>query len=271
MQGALHLDVRTAPGATPLPVAEFLARNYASISRQAAVLIGSLTMFERPMLFARFVPSEENGAWVEGTLLAERFHREAAPAFEARNLVMRARLPLWSSHEVPFAAFVSAEEASLPRKAAGARGLEAWIGTRVKIDRFGPSLAGPIEVRRGAANLTAAGLTISDPVLEMGRAALGAPGAAHPALAGLQGRLLGLLWSDRIAVEGDIDPRQGSGRIGFNGAVAADAVGFIGQRVKKDLGRWIRLTTPLALRATADFGPGWKLLRAEGEDGRRRI
>ena len=94
-------------------MAEFLARNYAPLSREGAV-IGYLAMLDRPMLSAHFVP-RENGAWVEGTLRAERFHREASVPFEAKEPAGPGPPAALEHAGEPFPVFVSADELNLPK------------------------------------------------------------------------------------------------------------------------------------------------------------
>jgi hypothetical protein len=265
MRGKVHLAARPTAAGTPLPVAEFLARNYALLSREGAVVIGALAMLDRPMLFAHFVPSRENGAWVEGTFRAERFRREAPFPLEAKNLLVRARLPLWSTQEESFPVFASADELSLPKWGGSAHGLAAWMGARLKVDRFGPSLVGRIEAKVRAADFAAAGLTIAQPIL---RADGGLPGPAEgPVHAVLTGRL----WSEPVAVDGQIDLRRGGGQIQFLGGVGSAAVAFLSARTKKDLHRWLDLSSPVRLQATAEFAPGWKLTRAAGTVAARNL
>jgi len=265
MRGKVHLAARPTPAGTPLPVAEFLARNYAPLSREGAVVIGALTMLDRPMLFASLVPSRENGAWVEGTLRAERFMRGAPVPFEARNLLVRARLPLWSTQEEPFPVFVAAEALDLPQWGGSAHGVAAWISAQLKVDRFGLSLVGRMEAKALAADFSAAGLTLAHPLL---RAEGGLPG---PAAGPVHATLAGALWSEPVAMEAQLDLRRGAGQLQFRGGVSPAAVAFLSGRTKKDLHRWLELTGPVRLQATAEIDPGWKLARAHGVVAARNL
>ena len=146
-----------------------------------------------------------------------------------------------------------------------AHGFAAWIGARLKVDRFGPSLVGRIQAKARAADFTAAGLTLADPIV---RAEGGLPG---PAAGPVHVALAGALWSEPIGVEAQIDPRRGAGQLEFNGGVGPSAVAFLSARTKKDLHRWLDLTSAVRLQATAEFDPGWKLARAHGVVAARNL
>ena len=84
-------------------------------------------------------------------------------------------------------------------------------------------------------------------------------------------------WSDKIngeatvvladepwTVSATVNPSLGSGRLNLAGSISPALLALAGQATGNDLGRYVRLDAPLALRASLTLTEGWKLTRAEG-------
>src|SRR6185312_3750849 len=114
--GTLHLAGTRPKTTARLPLADFLARNYATFSRKFAALVAQADVLENPVVQAEFIPSESHGADVDVEVDAAAL-RWPQPAIQASELRLLGRVPLLNSERVPLELRASAAVLRLPGNA----------------------------------------------------------------------------------------------------------------------------------------------------------
>jgi hypothetical protein len=67
-----------------------------------------------------------------------------------------------------------------------------------------------------------------------------------------------LFWGEPVGIEGVVDPLRGSAQAEFRASVAPETLAFVGARIKRDLGAFVRLSRPVGVEGDLRFDPGWK-------------
>ena len=262
MHGSVHLGSFQGRKEAPLPVAEFLAHDYPGLSRTAAAVTASFDVFDRPMLSARLTASQEGGAVVDATLLAESVRLEHPFPLRARQVSVRAKTQLWGRQPDEFGIAIAAERLELSRWGAVGHGFRGWLQLRFKPDLIATSASlafGGGKVQAYAADFAAAGMSVQNPLL------WAVLSSSDPAGRRLRAELRGQVWSQAVSIQAQVDPDRHRGEIRFRGGVSPAVLDFVRQRWHRDLSRWVAFTAPMELEAAADLGPGWAFLHATGK------
>ncbi|MES1166920.1 MAG: hypothetical protein ABUL68_02865, partial [Pseudomonadota bacterium] len=154
-RGLVHTAVWRHERGAPLPIADFIARDYPRLSRQVADYAARLAVLDAPQLDLELSPSETRGAIVTATLHARGLNLAAPFALQAANLTATTRFPVAGETVVKAQLDVEAGEVHLPRDSL-VQGLHARVRGTLHPEQF---TFDPGEVEISARSVVAGGLT----------------------------------------------------------------------------------------------------------------
>ena len=250
-QGSLHLAPASGAKVEPLPVADYLASHFPDICRQLVRVAGRLALLDDPQLQLELTASDTRGATAAVTVLARGLKLETPFALQATGLRLTTRFPLQGEAPVMAPLTLTVDDLQL----AGGVSLHA-VRARLR-GSLKPALYTyePREVLLSASQLTARGFTFT------GLSARLEPGP-WPRLAG---EVIAQCTDSPLALRGQVDFGQQSARLHFEGALAPQLLGPIGEAVHKDVRPYIALGAPVTLGADVTFDPGWKFTGLTGQ------
>jgi hypothetical protein len=227
-----------------VPLAEFLAGNYVSLSREFTKVQDQLAGLDHAVVNAVLVPSDRRGAIVRAEIFADGLKLTSPVAIETGEFRASSRFPLLGSAPLMTSAFATAEHLRVGDKI-GATGVRARVRGSLKIDNltFDPK---QLEVTAGA--VTADGETLGAPIARISTDGGGRLKATLEA--GLLGRPLSL--------SGTVDLGAKSADVAFDSSFSPGLLEPISQRTGFDIRRFADLSAPVDLRGKVRFGPGWK-------------
>ena len=279
VQGGLHLGEFRSRREASLPLADFLARNYATVSRECAAAIAQLARLDRPGLRVRLTPSETAGAALRAVLQADGLTTPLANGLEVAGLRITgqwpaesAPLPAAGAALSPFhggasvlALTLEADAVRLPATHAAARGVRAWLEADLTPGLWQPGRSPlvPRDISAVAAEFSTPLLAVQSPIVVIDAPAwLGAKAPAGPRV--LVATLRAWLWDEPLVASGRADLDRRTAEVQFRGRVGPAAIAFGSAKLKRDLRRWADLTAPIELAGTARFDSGWKFARVAG-------
>jgi hypothetical protein len=255
-RGALHLGGAAGTRTPPLPVADFLARNYARLMREFADAVDTLAALDHPVLQATLSPAPDRGAVADVTLAARGLALESPVRVRSSALRLGFSLPfpLPAGKPVEAAVSFSTGELDLPR-AVVARGVHARLKVRLPPDRLRFGLDAVEGADVDAAEVAAEGVTVGAPMASL------APGPGRS----VQGTVRGAIFGAPMSVSGEADLGARTAGVRFEGALAPGLLDPAGARAGRDLHRYLGFAAPVGVEGEARFGPGWAF---QGVDGR---
>jgi len=253
-RGAVHLPAARAGGAPPLPLAEFLSRNYAGLSRELDDAMETLATLDHPVVRVELSPSETSGAAVGVTLLAAGLTLPEPVGLHATALQFSGELPFVAASGVPVTTELdfATEELDLPRGIV-AHGVRARLHVRLPPGRLRFDRDVFHDVELSAADLAGGGLAIEAPLVSL---------VAGP-LPRVRVGIRALVGNAPLALRAKLDVATGTADVRFEGGVSPRLLAPIGAHLGRDLRKYAELTSPIAVAGEAWFGPGWKFVRTD--------
>lgn len=245
VNGAVQLAPQSRDAAAPLPVADFLAKNYPALARRFGELTTRLSIVDQPTLALVLTPSATSGALATATLTARALNLPA-PALTTGPLRLTTRLPLRGDRPLTALFRLTTDTLAVPSAQADATHIRALIRARFQPADF--SLV-PRSVEFTADTVSVAGVTLEAPSLDI------TPQPLPRVQAELNTRVAGLPLAARIAA--DFDAQTAS--VDFDGYVGDGLLDIISGRIGHNVRSWIDFPEPVTVTgAHATFAPGWK-------------
>jgi hypothetical protein len=256
MHGAIHFVKKTGAGAAPLPLAEYLAKNYPDICRKLVRITAQLAALETPTLQAELVPSETRGATATITIRTPVLKLTSPRAIEAKGVTATTRLPLLG--DAPTMAPLQLACDGLEVSGVSARRVLALVRGSFKPSdlSFRP---GTVELE--AERCSSRGFAVDFPAARLDLAGLPRTGS----------ELIALLAGQPVSLSGYADASAGTAALHFSGALAPALLMPISAAIGHDVRRFIGFGAPLALDADIAFAAGWKFHRLAGHLIARRV
>ena len=246
--GSVPLPPAPATDVRPLPVPEFLARNYPALARNLTGLAGRLTPLDHPALTVALAPSA-SGMLIGDFTLNARGLAWPEPALTAGPLQITARFPLRADRILRPLVRINAEAVIVPSVPLTARGFGADL--RVEFNPADGRFA-LLSVEATADFLTAAGIRLESPVVRL------APQPLPRVAVELVTTLAGL----PLALSGTADLSAQTASIDFAAGFGDAHLDLISARIGRDVRSWIDFPRPVAITAAhADFAAGWRWSR----------
>jgi hypothetical protein len=242
-RGSVHTAVWRHERGAPLPIADFIARDYPRLSRQLADYAGQLALLEDPRLDLDLSPSETRGAIVTATLHARGLKLAAPFAVQAVNLTAATRFPVAGETVVKAQLDVAADELRLPPDAV-AEGFHARIRGTLRPEQFAFE---PEQAEVSASRVTAQGLTAAPLAASASR-------PDGPLLVTMATEIAGAT----IAVSGAADPAQKSATLHVDTRPTTALLDALSGVAGRDLGGQLVFALPPRLSASVQLAPGWR-------------
>ena len=252
--GAVHLAPAGKTAAGSLPLADFLSRDYATLSRKLDDAIETLSALDQPMLRVELEPSEASGAVADVSLFADGLRISSPIELHARALQLSGRFPFAAPAGAPLPA-----ELDLPRRAV-ARGVRARVSLVLPPGRLRVDTGSFRDIELAAARVSADGMAVEEPLVSL---------SAGP-LPALRVHARGVLAGSPVSVRSEVDLKAGAARVSFEGSFAPGLMEPVGRILGKDLRKYAQLTQPVALSGVALFGPKWAFQRVTGRIDTRK-
>ena len=243
-RGAVRLPRLAPTAAAPLPVGEFLARNFPAICRELVATAAKLSTLDGPALDLDLAPSDERLAVATVTLFARGVKLGQPLAVQARDLRVDTQFPLFGDAPVAARLEVTAGELLLPFDAT-ARNARISIRGTLRPAAFGFE---PLEADLSAAALDAAGFSARALVARLKPGPL--PVLATDVVADIMGAPL--------AVHAEADFTSRTALLRFAGAIAPAILGPISEHLQVDVRKFFDFGALDCADGEALFGPGWK-------------
>jgi hypothetical protein len=261
IQGKIRLGALPGPRGAPLPVAEFFARNYVPLIRRCAAAIGAISAFDQAGLRVRLEPAAGRGTTARTIFIADGVRLSTPVPLRAGRLHATGRWSVLGEAPDSGEVFLSLADIDLPGVKASAQGIEA----RVEVgSQAGKGAVGDLRLPIKSADLSCAGGTVDG--LEFRDAVVALAPTGPDLLRAGPVRVSGkaLFWGEPVGFDGVVDPVRGTAQTKFNASVAPETVGFVGARIKRDLGAFVRLTRSVGVEGDLRFDPGWKFGEVSG-------
>ena len=247
-RGGLHLHHPKSGRASPLPLVDFLAHNYAAFSREFADAIELFGVLDQPAVEVELAPSAAHGGIARVSLMA-RGLKLAKPELQAAGLRATGEFSFSSPGEPPVTSEVdfAADRLDLAHGAT-AHQVEGRLYVRLPAGRFKfePGVFKKIEFT--ASDFAVAGVAVQSPIVTL----------ASETLPKLQAQVLARVFGSPFSVQSsvDLDARTASAR--FAGSLSPGLLDPLSLRLKRDIRKYVDLAAPMAVEGAAEFGAGWK-------------
>ena len=247
IHGTVPLPAGGRGPAAPLPVADFLAKNYPALSRRLAELAAQLAVLDRPALDLALTPAAAGGGAVAAATLTARAVNLPSPAVTAGAVRLTARGPLRFDRPLVAEINLTADTVSVPSVPAEVSRVRALLRGRFRPGDFGFT---PLALELAANKISAAGVVLESPAVRLRPLPL-------PRLAAdLNARFAGL----PLAARATADLAAQTAAVDFEALVGDRLLDeVIGARIGRRVTAWIDFPQPVAITdAHAAFAPGWK-------------
>lgn len=242
-RGTVHTAVWQHERGAPLPIADFIARDYPRLSRQLADYTSRLARLEEPRLDLDLSPSETRGAIVTASFLARGLNLTEPFALQAVNLAATTRFPVAGETVVKAQFDVAADELRLPRNAL-VRGIRARVRGTLRPEQHAFD---PEEAEASASRVVAEGLTAAPLAASASRQDGPLRGAVTTRVAGTP-----------IAVSGDADLGRKSAAFHLDARPTSGLLDALSPFAGRNLAELLKLSVPPELSAEVQLAPGWK-------------
>jgi hypothetical protein len=241
---------RAGSQATSVPVTEFVARNYAALSREFSRAEVQMAGLDGATVRAVLTPSDTRGAIVTAELCADSLRLASPIAVEAGQVRAHCRFPLLGGAPIMTSAVASAETLRVEGQVS-ADGVRVRARGALHMETFTFTPHG-IEVSAGL--VTAPGLSVVAPLAYI------EPGAGGAFSGSLSALILGL----PVSVKGSADLSAKSATASFDGEFAPGLLDEAQRRTGFNVRRFADLSRPIVASGEAELGPGWRLRRVTG-------
>jgi hypothetical protein len=242
--GAIYLPPRDPTRSGSLPIAEFLARHYAAISRQLATAIAQLQALDQPTLQLELAPSESRIAIAHVTLFARGLKLAIPQAVQAYGLHVVTKIPLFGDAPVTARLDLTADSVALPF---GAHALQVRALVQGTL-RPGRLQFLPRKLDVSADALSAAGFAARSVVAHL------TPGPLPQLTAAVHGLLLGA----PLAFQVEADLAAQTATVRFDGTISPTILTPLGANIRVDVRKYFDFATLDHAAGEARLGPGWK-------------
>jgi hypothetical protein len=250
--GSVYLPNAGTAASSPLPVADFLARNFTTVCRQIDAATAQLAALDQPELHLELAPSQERGAIASVALFA-RGWRLTLPALSSADgplpirisdLRIVTRFPLLGDAPVAAQLEFAARDLALPFDAQ-AHGVRALIRGTLRPVQLGFE---PRELDLSAESFAAAEFEAT------AFAARLTPGPLPQLEAVVTARLMGA----PLAVRASADFKAETATVRFDGAIAPAVLTPISTRLGVDVRKFFDFAGLDCSDGEARLGAGWK-------------
>ncbi len=255
-RGTVHTAVWQHERGAPLPVADFIARDYPRLSRHIADYTSRLALLEDPRLDLDLAPSETRGAIVTASLVARGLNLTEPFALQVVNLAAATRFPVAGDTVVKAQFDVSADALHLPSNTL-VQGLHARVRGTLRPEQYAFD---PEEAEAGASRVVAAGLTAAPFAATASRQDGTLRGTAITTLAGAP-----------LAVSGEADLGQKTARLQLDAAPTPALLAALSPLAGRDLTALLKLSAPPHLSAEVWLDPGWKFAALDARVAAREL
>jgi len=260
-EGTIRLGALPGSRGARLPVADFFARNYVALIRQCAAVVGQISALDQGDLRVRLEPLAGRGAVAHTVLVADGLRLSAPTPLQTGRLRAAGRWSLPVGAPASGEMSVSLTSMDLPGSGASARGIEA----RINLDSLPDGTkAGGLRFAVKSAELSSASCVIGGLGFQNAIVALGSSGPDLLQAPWVQASAKALVWGGPVGVDAEVDPVRGTALAQFRASVAPAALDFIGARIRRDLGPFVRLTRPVNVTGEVRLDPGWKFAVVAG-------
>jgi hypothetical protein len=235
---------RNNEGATSLPLAEFLSRNYVALSREFSRAEEQMAGIERATITATLTPSDTRGAIVNAALYADGFRMAAPVAVEAGQVRARCRFPLLGGSPLMTSAFASAETLRVAGKVS-ATGLRARVRGVLKMEALSFDAK---QMEFTAASVTCGVSSVKAPIVSI------VPGPGRAFGADVSALVMGL----PVSAHGDVDLGAKSADVMFDGSFSPGLIEPLSDRIGVRVRRFADLREPVLATGRVRFSEGWK-------------
>ena len=242
--GSVYVPATGATRASPLPVADFLARNFATVCRQLDAANTQLAALDQPQLHLELSPSESRTAIVSVELFARGWKLAAPLPLQIAGLHLLTRFPLLGEAPVATRLELTADNLALPFDA-HAHGVHALVRGIFRPTQL--SFA-PREL-----DLTAESLAAAD-FFATALAAKLNPGQFSQ----IDGEVTMRLMGAPLAIRAGADFKAETATIHFDGAISPAVMDSISARVHTNARRFFDFQELECTGGLVTLGPGWK-------------
>lgn len=249
---------------SPLPIAEFLAKNYALFSRECAAGAEELRGLEGPALFVRLGPGASRGTTVRVSLFASGLRLAYPTELRASGIRFAGEFPLSGPAPVGSPLFLDVDQLQLPGLGGSAvRGLRAWMDVSLEPWHSGRPGFTVRELRLTAGNASANGVDVHDAIVSAKVSGLTfSTDIKRVKVERLDADARAWLWSQPASAQAQVDLGRRQADLHFRGALGSAALEAVGAALKRDLRRFVEFTQPVSIDGEAHFGAGWIFSRA---------
>ncbi|HWA09979.1 MAG TPA: AsmA-like C-terminal region-containing protein [Opitutaceae bacterium] len=255
-RGAVHTAVWQHGRGAPLPVADFISKDYPRLSRQLADYARRLDLLDEPRLDVDLVPSDTRGAIVTAAFTARGLNVSEPFALQAVNLSAATRFPVAGETVVKAQFDLSADELRLPRDAV-AQGVHARVRGTLRPEQ---RTFDPEETAASVNRVTGEGLTAAPVVADATR-------RDGPLRAAIVTRLAGA----PVAVSGVADLAEKSAHLHLDTAPTPALLAALSPFAHRDLPALLRLSIPPEVTAEIELATGWKFASVDGRFDVRQV
>ncbi len=257
VRGAVRLPGLAPTAAAPLPVGEFLARNFPAICRQLVATAEKLSVLDQPALDLDLAPSDSRLAIASVTLFARGVKLAQPLAVQASGLRIATRFPLFGDSPVTTRLEITAGELLLPFNAI-ARNARVSIRGILRPGQFGFE---PLTVELSAASLDAAGFSARALAARLNPGPLPRLGA----------EVVAQIMGAPLAVHAEADFEAQTADLRFTGAIAPAVLDPLGGRLQVDVRKFFDFGSLECADGEAKLGPGWKFEKLTARIALRNI
>ncbi|MEI8088358.1 MAG: AsmA-like C-terminal region-containing protein [Opitutaceae bacterium] len=244
-RGTLPLPPQREDRSAPLPIPNYLAKNFPSIARGLGAITAQLSQLDNPTLDVVLSASHSGPALADFILHAQSLNL-TTPALTTGPITAITRLPLSAAEPITALIHLTAENLTAPANQTSATRLQALVRAQFQPSTF---TASPIDLELSAAEITAAGVTLHAPSLRL------TPQPLPSLVAELNTRVAGL----PLAAQAHVDLHAQTAEVYFNARVDDGLLNLISERIGHRITTWIDFPKPVTIsEAHAHFGPGWK-------------
>lgn len=265
--GSVYVPSTGATRTSPLPVADFLARNFATVCRQLDAANTQLAALDQPQLHLELSPSESRTAIVSVELFARSWKPPAPLPLQIVGLQLLTRFPLLG--EAPVATrleltaydlglpFLTTDNLALPLDAHAHR-VHAFIRGIFRPTQLGFA---PREIELSAESLAA------EDFFATALAAKLNPGQFLQ----IDGEIVARFMGAPLALHGSADYKAETATVHFDGAISPAVLDSISARVHTDVRKFFDFAALDCTDGLVQLGPGWKFEKISAHTTLRSI
>jgi hypothetical protein len=246
---------RNGAEATALPLAEFISRNYVTLSRELAHAEERMASLDQGSLTAVLTPSDTRGAIINADLFASSLRIAEPPGIEAETIRASARFPLLGGASMASASATAETLRVGARSAAHARARVRGL-LNLETNTFVPR-----QVDAAAGSVSADGIEAVSPVVRVSPEDGGRMTAEATAW----------LYGSPAWIRGSADLRAKSADVDFDAWVSPGLLEPLSRRTHLKMRTYADIAEPAAVSGRLRLGPGWTFTDVAGRIDARRV